>query len=687
MSSPSAVSTYYPHINGLRAIAILGVLFYHLRADYCPAGYFGVDVFLVVSGFLLFRSLLKPGAGQGFRYGDYLMKKAWRIIPSWFVVTLVVCGVAIYLFHSSRMTDILKTGRHSSVFLADYFIDKNGDYFNVFSLQNPLLHYWYLSITQQLYIIAPLLVIPLARWCSRRASIILLAVLGVFSLAFYVLTSSPGLVPVSCSGSLLHSIGAKTAYYHLIPRLWEVAAGYAVFLLPPFESSPVLRGWLGILGLAGIVVSYFLFDTGSAAVYLTVVSSLMVLRYASGGMAACILNSRPVQAVGTISFSLYLWHWPIMVFWKYLSFDKPDVWDEMGMVALSLAMGTLSWWAIERIKTPARWLWRGALLLLIPICAALTLYGHFYLQDRNGELGNAPQISVLNEAVEETDESLLAGTEFLDGYSERDKFLRVGTPTVAPSFFLMGDSHALHYYDALSAICTENGLRGIFMTAKMVPFWYMKVEPNSQDLVYWNEAFANKLLEYLERHPEITHVVISEYWGYRFESSGNFPTSDWRSGKTVTSRTECRALAVRGLEEMCERLRAIGKVPVLIGETPCFPLPSPMDEWQRCQQMNRTYRGRWCYQAEFDREAGFANGVHERLASEGKALYLPAAPALLENGHYPDRMNGEFLYLDKDHLSRAGADRVIRSIFPRLKESIEAAKPASPADGENGRQP
>ncbi len=190
MAAPGQQRAYFPHINGLRALAILGILFYHLRAAYCPAGYFGVDLFLVISGYLLFGKLLREGAAERFHYGHYLQGKAWRILPSWFAVTLVTLLAATALMHPSRVWDIAMMACSSSFFLADAFADLGGSYFNPTSQQNPLLHFWYLSLTQQLYLIAPLLVLPLTRLRSRRAAAILLAFFGLLSLAFYIITTT-----------------------------------------------------------------------------------------------------------------------------------------------------------------------------------------------------------------------------------------------------------------------------------------------------------------------------------------------------------------------------------------------------------------------------------------------------------------------------------------------------------------
>ncbi len=675
MSSPSLNSSYLPHVNGLRALAILGVLVYHLRASYCPAGYFGVDLFLVISGFLLFRSLLKPGVEQQFHYGSYLLKKAWRIIPSWFVVTLVVCTVSMYLLAPSRVGDILKTARYSALFHADYYIDRSGDYFNVFSQQNPLLHYWYLSITQQIYIIAPLLVIPLARWCSRRAAIILLAILALLSFVYYIITTSPGLVPEALSNALLHGLGTKTAYYHLVPRFWEFAAGFGVFLLPEFANRPRLRATLGLAGLLGIVSSFYLYQTGSPAVYLAVAASLLALRYGGSGFVAWLLNSKPLQALGTISFSLYLWHWPVMVFWKYCCLDSPSPGNELLMVGLCLILGTLSWYAIERLKTPSLSGWKGtllrsSLLLLLPLVLIGSTKAYKY---------NKKQVVLSNAAVStapaqhpETDEALLRGLDFLPAHNMKMPPKRLGAAEATPSFLFMGDSHAEHLSAALDAACEKAGIRGLYLNNSTLPFWNLTVLQKFGDPACWNEQLANSLLEYLRQHPELRYVVIALRWEKRLRDAEG---QDWRTGEVIRTEEARMAVTGAGLGEWCDRIRALGKGVILLGDNPTFDLPFPLDEWERYHELRllqliRPYRERIISPAEHEAKQEFSYKVHRQLVKEGRAHCIDLAPALQINGHYPARDNGVFLYRDDNHLTPAGSKRAVDYLMPRLLEIL-----------------
>ncbi len=670
MTRPAPASSYLPHLNGLRALAITGVLLYHLNAAYCPAGYFGVDVFLILSGFLLLRGMLEPGAAQRFRYGSFLQKKAWRILPAWFATTLVTCVVALLIMHPAQVGGIMQTAAYSAVFLADCFIDHSGDYFNPLSQQNPLLHFWYLSITEQLYLMTPLLIIPLARALSRRAALILLALLALLSFCFYVLTSSPS----TTATLLLQGIGAKSAYYHLVPRFWEVAAGAGVFMLPEFAQHPRCRAWLGGLSLLGVAASFYLYATGSPAIYLTVISAMLAIRYAGSGGAGWLLSRKPVQALGTISFSLYLWHWPLMVFWKYCRFDSPTVWDELGMLATSLLLGWLGWRCVERFRMPARAGWAGFVLRAsLLLCLPLVFFTsrHMYQRSRmfsgQGLMGHTV---LIHHPVIEKDASALRGLEALPRLGLIGKPLLLGHSELSPSFLLIGDSHAQHLYDALNEACLAAGVRGIYLNNTVSPYQHLIQPQVGADTCRWDPAIAQLLLDYLDLHPEITHVLVAQCWQMRMMEGYAL---DGRTGQALTSKKQRMAVTGPGLGGFCDQVREHGRQVVLLGETPRFSRPYPLEEWHRRNFLGTPQRERRMSLEDFERRHAFPLGVLRQLDREQRAHLIELTPALQAGEGYPANDGPEFWYYDANHFTPAAAHRVIRHVMPQLQELLKGS--------------
>ncbi len=664
-------SSFQPHLNGLRALAILGVVLYHLRAAYCPAGYFGVDVFLVLSGFLLWRSLLAPGRAATFHYGRFLLRKAWRILPSWFVVTLATTLTAALLFYPQGLADTLKTAAASAVCVADYAIDLSGDYFNPLSQQNPLLHFWYLSLTQQFYLIAPLLVLPLAGSLSIHSARLLLAILGLLSLGFYLLTCTPS----ALGAALLQGIGARSAYYHLIPRFWELAAGGFVFLLPAFAEQARLRAGLGAAGVLGVLASFYLYSTGSSAVYLAVASTLLAIRYADGGCMARLLNCRPLQGLGRISFSLYLWHWPVMVFWKYCRFDCPGPWDEAGMLAASLLLSTLSWQLIERHPLPATSGWWGRTLRTTPMLGLpLVFGGALALQQRALHFAHEAPLAypvLIQHPVAEPDTSQLRGLEGLAQLGLVGKPLRLGSAEGEARFLLMGDSHAQHLYDALHEGCLAAGLRGLYLNNTVAPYHGLLQPQVGADTCRWDAAIEEALLAYLRTHPHIRHVLIAQCWQMRMSEGA---ARESHTGRALAGGAERAAVTAPGLGLFCDRLRALGCTPVLLGETPRFPRPCPMEEWQRRNFLDVPQRERSMSHAEFEERHALPLATLRALAAEGRAQHIELTPALRVGEAYPARHDGAFWYYDANHLTPVAARRVVeRCLLPQLQRLCSEA--------------
>ncbi len=674
MSAVKGQSSYLSHVNGIRAIAILGVLFYHLNAEYCPVGYFGVDIFLVICGFLLFRKLLSPEEIRVFRYGNYLVGKAWRILPSWFVLTLAVMVLAVGLMVSHREISVFYTARSSALLYADYYIDRvGGDYFNTLAQQNPLLHLWYLSITEQLYILVPIIIVPIVRMFSRRVALCVIGGISLFSLAYFVL-STTRLLPVALQTELLGITGSRTAYYHLLPRFWEVGAGTVIGSLPSLALFPRWRQFLASVSLLGILVSFFLYKTGSNSSYLTVVCTVLLLRYGGAGRVAAILNNRLLQWVGTISFSLYLWHWPIMVFWKYCCFDNPGLWDEAGMVLLSflLAWGAWRWIETFRIPSAGRWggLWRCAIWGLPPAMVALTVLGNYHAAGRNSYTWNHSLVPSFREDARvlqgvlsrETDPTLTPASLFTPR--------SIGNPesnSSEPFFFLMGDSHSEHLYEGAYLACQRRGIRGVYFGRS---FWQI-VQLSSDgagEFIYPDLDVPT--YRYLEAHPEIKYVVLAVYWDLNM----NFHAADVRLANNdlgnVYSAESYRAFMEARIRKLCVSIHAMGKKVILLGDVPSFDENelSPIDRWERCMQLGIEYTDVVIIPAEHVRKQAEEVRFFQSLVAEGLACYIDVAPSLLVDGLYRSRIGDEFMYKDTNHLTPAASRRVGEYLVERILE-------------------
>ncbi|MEL4319028.1 acyltransferase family protein [Leifsonia sp. YIM 134122] len=336
-----------PEIQALRALAVASVLLYHLWPLRLPGGYIGVDIFFVISGFLITSHLLAEVARTGsVGVGAFWARRAKRLLPASLLVLSTVAVATVILVPRSLWNQFLGEVAASTLYVENWALAANSvDYLASSNLPSPVQHFWTLSAEEQFYILLPLVIIgavALARWRRWEARRTLLVAVAACVAASFVYSL--------WATSAISSI----AYFSTFTRAWEFGAG-ALLAFTSVQLGRRIGSTAAIIALASIVAASFLFSGSTAfpgwAAMLPVLATVAVIAAGSGTFMGTLGRFAPVAFLGRVSYGAYLWHWPLLVL---LPFATGHALTTIEKVALLIAALVLAWGSTRFIEDPVR---------------------------------------------------------------------------------------------------------------------------------------------------------------------------------------------------------------------------------------------------------------------------------------------------------------------------------------------
>jgi peptidoglycan/LPS O-acetylase OafA/YrhL len=337
---------YRPDIDGLRAFAVLIVLFFHAFHEVLPGGFIGVDIFFVISGFLISSIIFKNMDRNSFSFVDFYVRRIKRIFP---VLILVLATCYIYGWFEFFPAELMALGKHiaaGSVFGSNFALWQEAGYFDAASSTKPLLHLWSLAIEEQFYLIWPILALTVFRAKIGFFAVNLIIVVISFVVGVYLIDTDP-----------------TAAFYSPLSRFWEIGIGSALawFLFKheqryrEFSAYIKLDNILSVAGSAILLFSLIYFDAslkfpGYWAIIPTIGAALVILAGPNAVINRLILGSKPAVWVGLISYPVYLWHWPLLTavhLSKEAAIIQNAVAAKLTVVVLSVLLGWLSYKLVE----------------------------------------------------------------------------------------------------------------------------------------------------------------------------------------------------------------------------------------------------------------------------------------------------------------------------------------------------
>lgn len=479
---------YRPEIDGLRALAVLSVLGFHAFPSFLPGGFVGVDIFFVISGFLITSILLVENKVGAPSWKGFYARRIIRIFPALIVVLTACFFIGWYTLIASEFKQLGKHIFVGAAFYSNFSLWFESGYFDKASELKPLLHLWSLGIEEQFYFVWPLLLIVLARLNFRANPLVfLLALLSLFWAEF-----------------LVFSDGAQ-AFYSPIARAWELLFG-ALLAFDLSGHGSILKRlqhpvvpWVG-LSLFLLAVGWLSPENrfpGAWALVPVVATFLLLVPNADSSVHRNFLSHRWLVNIGLISYPLYLWHWPLLSFARIFQGQEPPFAMRIGLLCLAFFLATCTYQGIEK---PIRKLRpKFAVVLLFSLMVLVALVGkNIYDRDGLDRIRYKKMIALSEEVkqdfVEWENTGLLPNTQCERAFQFPGSSICLSTyPERLPNAAVIGDSHAFHGYWGLSKALDAHGENLILLgRGACLPFIGYKrgsdadgCQPHIDKTLYW----------------------------------------------------------------------------------------------------------------------------------------------------------------------------------------------------------
>jgi peptidoglycan/LPS O-acetylase OafA/YrhL len=500
-------SKFRPDIEGLRGVAVLLVVLYHCGIQPFRGGYVGVDVFFVISGYLITGLIADEIRSNGrVDFIGFYARRARRILPAASLVAVVIALVSSQLYAPWNLETVLKAGFASSLWVGNlYFVRIALDYLAEHARHSPYLHMWSLGVEEQFYLVWPMLLNLFIAPERRTHRLTPILVLGSLTLASVI----------ACV--LLTRTHQPWAFFMLPCRAWEFAiGGIAQLYAPKFNRSVQIV--FHLLGLGGLVASASLFSEttafpGYAAMLPTAASAFVLISGDTPRGLSWALQNRGIRIIGRLSYSWYLWHWPVLILGAQL-FGRLGIVQSLGgcLLALLLALATYEW-----VEKPLRYSpifvrnkWRTARtgLLTAGVCAAFCLLVlNFSVHHLN---------AAESELATELEKLPIVYTDgcHLDFQSSSPLPCVFGDQQSSRTVVLMGDSHAASLFPAIEQVAVEQHLRLISMTKSSCPISNIATYDPALHRQYeecdrWRQ---NAIQKAIAIRPDF--IILSEYTSY-----------------------------------------------------------------------------------------------------------------------------------------------------------------------------
>jgi peptidoglycan/LPS O-acetylase OafA/YrhL len=543
--SEAAQGAYRRDIDGLRAIAVLAVVIFHAGFGGLPGGFLGVDVFFVISGYLIGGQIFREAAVGDFRFSHFYARRVRRILPALYVLLAVMFVIGALILTPLELKELGKEAFAATFGASNILFNTAGGYFDPAADHLPLLMSWSLGVEEQFYIAFPILVLLCLKFRPR----LFLPVLVVASL-------------VSFAGSiLLTHLDPKAAFYLLPTRAWELGLGAVLALWERKAPAKALSRGLGDGLAAGAVILLIAAMTlyrpayafpGWYALAPTVAATALIATSGSR-INRAVLSWSPLVFIGKVSYSWYLWHWPLFFLDRILAPGGKGL-PPILLLAISFGLALVSWRWVEQPFRRRKLTHRAVLLRYAGLAVLVALPALTFFVTDGWPTRFSPEVQALSAASRAArSDPCLAPY----GAAAPRNLATCLPASGAPRLIVLGDSHASAIAPGFKAVAAQNRLGfGQVTKSSCPPLWgYAREVPGrsghlSQCLAFQQQAFA-----IVRDDPKVEVVVLAGYWS---------------SGLTLTSTAGTDVSLSDALTDTIARLEAMNKRVILVNDVPTF---------------------------------------------------------------------------------------------------------------------
>ncbi|WP_296248243.1 acyltransferase family protein [Pseudomonas sp. UBA4194] len=637
---------YRRDIDGLRALAVIAVVLFHFGVPGFSGGFVGVDIFFVISGYLITSIIWRERQAGRFRFVDFWERRARRILPALVVMMSACLVVGWFLLVPRDYEELGRSARYQAMFIANVLFARQDGYFDIDSELKPLLHTWSLAVEEQFYIVLPLLLAVLGRYLRSWR----LALLGVALMSFAL--------------SVWQVQHASAQAFFLLPaRAWELLAG-SLLALAPATRRPVadgVRQTVAAVGLGALLLAIIGYDWQTAfpgVAALLPVGGTVAIIWANAGQRtwiARLLGLPPLVAVGLISYSWYLWHWPVHVFANYAAVDGLQPLENAGLILFSLGLGYLSWRWVETPLRRKRWLAQPRRMLAAAVLAMLLVGGAGQaLRSSEGWPSRLPEQALRYAQASQW----RAGQRdcMFDKHSAADQWVcHFGTSNAADTPPLVwGDSHAAALAPALRLLGERSGKAlDLASSAGCAP-----VAGLERDALC--RQFNQNVRALLERDPNRDVVLVARWSLYLY--------GDEHGDMTYRmSGPDAPGQLAAALGREVKALRARGSRVWLVEEVPLQRVNAPY-RLSRLAMLHRPTTGVGRPLVEHQQRQAFVHALFADLSAGDPSVRVlrPATLFCADGVTCVAEAAGRSLYMDDNHLGDDAAGFIAPLFAPLL---------------------